>query len=68
MVEPCGLADVGSLDEQTVEQEGPITVIDPEKVSKEPSALVEGFHWVTMDLADDHEVEYPWPARATGAC
>ena len=68
MVKPCEVADVGSLDEQTVDQEGPIVVIEPEKVSKEPSPLVEGFHWVTMDLTDDQEVGCLWVARAIGAC
>ncbi|KAI9747449.1 MAG: glycylpeptide N-tetradecanoyltransferase [Lichina confinis] len=48
---------VPKFDEQTVDQEGPIVVIEPEKVSKEPSPLVEGFHWVTMDLTDDQELQ-----------
>jgi glycylpeptide N-tetradecanoyltransferase len=36
--------------------EGPIKVINPEEVSKDPSPLIEGFEWVTLDLTDDNEV------------
>lgn len=36
--------------------EGPIKVINPEEVSKDPSPLIEGFEWVTLDLMDDNEV------------
>jgi glycylpeptide N-tetradecanoyltransferase len=38
-------------------EEGPIKIIDKEKVSKEPSPLMEGFEWVTMDLTNDEELE-----------
>lgn len=37
-------------------QEGPIKVIDPESVPKEPPPMTEGFEWVTMDLTDEKEV------------
>jgi hypothetical protein len=44
------------LDEQAQGEEGPIKMIDPEKVPKEPSALLEGFEWVTMDLSQNSQV------------
>ncbi len=31
-------------------------MIDPEQVPKEPSALIEGFEWVTMDLTKGSQV------------
>ncbi|RMJ25176.1 hypothetical protein PHISP_03967 [Aspergillus sp. HF37] len=39
---------------------GPIKVIDPEKVSKEPDALVEGFEWTTLDLTNETELHELW--------
>lgn len=36
--------------------EGPIKIINPEEVSKEPPQLIEGFEWVTLDVQDDKEV------------
>lgn len=45
-----------SIDEPQQVQEGPIKVIDPERVPKEPQPLLEGFEWVTMNLMDDKEV------------
>ena len=39
------------------EEEGPIKMIDPEQVPKEPSPMAEGFEWVTMDLEDGKELE-----------
>jgi glycylpeptide N-tetradecanoyltransferase len=36
--------------------DGPIKVIKPEEVSKEPDALIEGFEWVTLDLTDETEL------------
>lgn len=36
--------------------EGPIKTIDPEQVSKEPDALLEGFEWVTLNLDDEVEL------------
>lgn len=35
---------------------GPIKIIDPEKVSKEPDPLVEGFEWSTLDLTNKEEL------------
>lgn len=36
---------------------GPIKMIDPEKVSKEPDALIEGFEWATLDLTNETELQ-----------
>ncbi|KAH8693726.1 peptide N-myristoyl transferase [Talaromyces proteolyticus] len=47
---------VPRFDDQGDIAEGPIKVIRPEEVPKEPSALIEGFEWVTLDLNDDKEV------------
>lgn len=41
-------------------QGGPIKVIDPEKVSKEPDALLEGFEWTTLDLTNKTELHELW--------
>ncbi|KAI9659737.1 MAG: glycylpeptide N-tetradecanoyltransferase [Alyxoria varia] len=38
-------------------QEGPIEPEDPEKVPKEPSPLIDGFEWVTVDLDDQKEID-----------
>jgi glycylpeptide N-tetradecanoyltransferase len=38
-------------------EEGPFKIIDPEKVPKEPSPLMEGFEWVTMDMTKDEEIK-----------
>lgn len=46
------------VDETTESDEGPIKLIDPEKVPKEPYPLIEGFEWVTMDLMQDAQVGY----------
>ena len=43
-------------DADTIE-EGPIKIIDPEKVPKEPGPLVDGFEWVTMDLTSTEEIK-----------
>lgn len=45
-----------SIDEPQQVKEGPIKIIDPEQVPKEPHPLLEGFEWVTMNLMDDKEV------------
>lgn len=37
--------------------DGPIKEIDIERVSKDPSPLLEGFEWVTMDLDEDQQLE-----------
>lgn len=39
---------------------GPIKVIDPEKVSKEPDQLIEGFEWATLDLTNETELQELW--------
>lgn len=40
--------------------EGPIKRIDPEKVSKEPDPLIEGFEWTTLDLTNQEELHELW--------
>ena len=40
--------------------EGPIKRIDPEKVSKEPDRLIEGFEWATLDLTKEDELQELW--------
>ncbi|CAL8576697.1 glycylpeptide N-tetradecanoyltransferase [Xanthoria parietina] len=51
---------VPRFDEPQQVQEGPIKIIDPERVPKEPQPLLEGFEWVTMNLMDDKELEEVW--------
>ncbi|KAL9017453.1 MAG: hypothetical protein Q9185_005215 [Variospora sp. 1 TL-2023] len=51
---------VPRFDETQPIKEGPIKMIDPEQVPKEPQQLLEGFEWVTMDLTDDKELEEVW--------
>ena len=53
MVEP---KLIGIDDEVKKVEEGPIRIIDPVQVPKEPSKILEGFEWVTMDLTTDKEV------------
>jgi glycylpeptide N-tetradecanoyltransferase len=36
--------------------DGPIKIIDPVQVSKEPGSLVEGFEWCELDLTKDEEL------------
>ncbi|KAI9879712.1 MAG: glycylpeptide N-tetradecanoyltransferase [Pleopsidium flavum] len=48
---------VPRFDETTQSEEGPIKMIDPEQVRKEPYPLIEGFEWVTMDLTKDAQLE-----------
>lgn len=36
--------------------QGPIKMIDPEKVSKTPDPLIEGFEWCTLDLTNEEEL------------
>ncbi|KAF4974326.1 hypothetical protein FZEAL_8755 [Fusarium zealandicum] len=38
-------------------KEGPLRIQKVEEVDKEPSALVAGFEWVTMDLTDEEEIK-----------
>lgn len=40
--------------------EGPIKRIDPEKVSKEPDRLIEGFEWTTLDLNEEEQLQELW--------
>lgn len=44
------------VDEVQQIEEGPIKIIDPEIVPKEPPPMYEGFEWVTMNLMDSKEV------------
>ncbi|KAI5297788.1 glycylpeptide N-tetradecanoyltransferase [Ascosphaera atra] len=37
--------------------DGPIKMIDPAQVSKEPDALIEGFEWSTLDLEDEKQLK-----------
>jgi glycylpeptide N-tetradecanoyltransferase len=46
---------VPRFDEQIVE-EGPIKIVDPDKISKEPKPLPENYEWVTMDITDENEI------------
>ncbi|KAL9637851.1 MAG: hypothetical protein Q9164_001934 [Protoblastenia rupestris] len=48
---------VPRFDEEKQTEEGPIKMIDPEKVPKEPPPILEGFEWVTMDLLDNKQLE-----------
>ncbi|MCJ1471953.1 glycylpeptide N-tetradecanoyltransferase [Lambiella insularis] len=48
---------VPRFDETQKIEEGPIKVIDPEQVSKDPRALPENYEWVTMDLTNQKELE-----------
>jgi glycylpeptide N-tetradecanoyltransferase len=40
----------------TPSNQGPIKMIDPEKVSKTPDQLLEGFEWCTLDLTNESEL------------
>ena len=51
-----GLIANVKIDETIESDEGPIKLIDPEQVPKEPYPLIEGFEWVTMDLTKDAQV------------
>ncbi|KZF26226.1 Glycylpeptide N-tetradecanoyltransferase [Xylona heveae TC161] len=48
---------VARFDDKPDVEEGPIKIIDPEKVPSDPAPLIEGFEWVTMDLNDEKELE-----------
>lgn len=37
-------------------EEGPIKIIDPDKVPKDPPPMLDGFEWVTMDLTQEKQV------------
>ena len=45
-------------------QDGPIKVIDPNTISKDPLPMIEGFEWVTMDLTIEKEVDRPRSTRS----
>jgi glycylpeptide N-tetradecanoyltransferase len=47
---------VPRFDEKGELKEGPIKMINPDEVPKEPYPLLDGFEWVTLDLTDDKEV------------
>lgn len=38
-------------------EEGPFKMIDPEKVSRTPASLPEGFEWVTVDILNEEELK-----------
>jgi len=48
---------VPRFDEEQQAEDGPIKVIDPQRVPKDPSPMHEGFEWVTMDLTIEKEIE-----------
>lgn len=50
---------VPRFDEKAPEavSQGPIKMIDPEKVSKTPDPLIDGFEWCTLDLTDPEELK-----------
>lgn len=45
-----------NVDDTANVEEGPIKIVDPEAISKEPKPLPENYEWVTMDLTDEKEV------------
>ncbi|KAL2864212.1 glycylpeptide N-tetradecanoyltransferase swoF [Aspergillus lucknowensis] len=51
---------VPRFDEASSAAGGPIKIIDPEKVSKEPDQLLDGFEWTTLDLTDEGELRELW--------
>jgi glycylpeptide N-tetradecanoyltransferase len=38
-------------------EEGPIEVINPDQVSKEPDPLFHGLEWTTLDLQNENELQ-----------
>ncbi|KAI9783573.1 MAG: glycylpeptide N-tetradecanoyltransferase [Peltula sp. TS41687] len=50
---------VPRFDEKTQSEQGPIQIIDPEEVPKEPAPLLEGFNWLeeVYELLNGHYVE-----------
>ncbi|KAI9682046.1 MAG: glycylpeptide N-tetradecanoyltransferase [Caeruleum heppii] len=48
---------VPKFGEEPAVKEGPLKNITPDMVRKEPYPLLDGFEWVTMDLAADIELE-----------
>lgn len=51
---------VPHFDEPSGVSDGPIKIIDPEKVSKKPDPLIEGFEWATLDLTNETELQELW--------
>ncbi|CEN61820.1 Putative Glycylpeptide N-tetradecanoyltransferase [Aspergillus calidoustus] len=51
---------VPKFGEASTDAGGPIKMIDPEKVSKEPDQLIEGFEWATLDLTNEEELRELW--------
>jgi len=47
---------VPSFEEAGSVEDGPIKMIEIDKVEKEPSQMYPGFEWVTMDLNDENQV------------
>ncbi|KAL1965909.1 hypothetical protein VTN77DRAFT_5042 [Rasamsonia byssochlamydoides] len=47
---------VPRFDEKGDIKEGPIKIINPDEVQKEPYPLLDGFEWVTLDLTDEKEI------------
>ena len=53
-----------SLDETPQQiEEGPIKMIDPDKVPKDPPPMLDGFEWVTMDLTQEKQVCRDTPCK-----
>lgn len=48
---------VPSFEEAGPVEDGPIKMIEIDKVEKEPSQMYPGFEWVTMDLSDENQLE-----------
>jgi glycylpeptide N-tetradecanoyltransferase len=47
---------VPRFDDKGTKPDGPIDVIDPDKVAREPYGLIEGFEWCELDLDNAEEV------------
>ncbi|KAI1823025.1 acyl-CoA N-acyltransferase [Xylaria intraflava] len=41
-------------------EEGPIKIQKVEEIAKEPSPLIDGFEWATLDLLDDNQLKEVW--------
>ena len=48
---------VPRFDDKILGEEGPMQIVDKDKVPKEPSPLLDGFEWVTLDIEDPKELE-----------
>jgi glycylpeptide N-tetradecanoyltransferase len=56
---PCSLLNRSlETDEGPEVEDGPIKTINLDEIPSEPSPLIEGFHWVTMDLTDPKEARH----------